>query len=275
MPMTAIEFPAHRVAKPWGRRTLPPCFADVAPDEPPVGEIWFKPPDAAPLMVKYLFTSETLSVQVHPGDAAARRRGHTRGKDEAWVILAADPGTTIALGPKAPTTRAALAAAVGDGSIDGLLDWRPVVAGDVIYVPAGTIHALGPGLTLVEMQQNIDLTYRLYDYGRPRELQLEDALEVVDLEPFRLVDTGYPVGAGRRVLARGKAFTIERLGGGSHGIDLVAPGAVFLSISGDGRIDGSPVSAGRCWALDGRVGIELEAGADALLAYPADAVAPG
>src|SRR3546814_2738640 len=92
-----------------------------------------------------------------------------RGKDEAWLILAAEPDSTIALGTKRPVGREELRDAALDGSIEDLLDWKPVKAGDFYYSPAGTVHAIGAGITLIEVQQNVDLTYRLYDYGRPRD----------------------------------------------------------------------------------------------------------
>ena len=153
--MPAIRLTTKRVEKPWGRDSLWPGFADVPEGGDPVGEIWFEVPggkaDGADpeLLIKYLFTSEKLSVQVHPDDKAARARGYPRGKDEAWVILAADPHATIALGTLKVMTREELRAAALDGSIEDRLDWKAVRAGDYYYSPAGTIHAIGPGLTLV------------------------------------------------------------------------------------------------------------------------------
>jgi len=139
-----------------------------------------------PLLVKLLDTAEWLSVQVHPDDAYAHSvEAHTgfHGKNEAWVILDAEPGARIVYGVKRPVSRDELKAAAEDGSILELLNFVPVVPGDVIFVPAGTIHALGPGIFLYEVQQRSDLTYRLFDYGRGRKLHLEKALEVARLEP--------------------------------------------------------------------------------------------
>src|SRR5690348_12627519 len=149
--MTAVLLSTKRVAKPWGRHSLWPDFDDPAPGEEPIGEIWFpSPPGEDPdLLIKYLFTSERLSVQVHPDDGAARARGHARGKDEAWLVLAAEPESTVALGPKHPLSAGQLRTAALDGSIVELLDWRSVKAGDFIYSPAGTIHAIGAGLTVI------------------------------------------------------------------------------------------------------------------------------
>jgi mannose-6-phosphate isomerase len=171
------------VEKPWGRTDLPAAFG-VQQDRK-VGEIWFEAPDgrALPLLVKYIFTSEKLSVQVHPDDAAARARGLTNGKSECWYVLDAEPGAAIGLGLREKIGRDALRAAALDGSIETLLDWKPAARGDVIDVPAGTIHAIGAGLSLVEIQQPSDATYRLYDYGRPRTLHLDDGVAVATLGP--------------------------------------------------------------------------------------------
>ena len=113
--MTATLLATKRVEKPWGRHTLWPGFSDPAPGGDPVGEVWFQTPDAGTpdLLIKYLFTSERLSVQDHPDDEAARAAGYPRGKDECWVILDAEPGATIALGTKEPTTREKLRHAPG------------------------------------------------------------------------------------------------------------------------------------------------------------------
>ena len=139
-----------------------------------------------PLLVKLLDTAEWLSVQVHPDDAyahAVEAGTGFHGKNEAWVVLDADPGAQIVYGVRRPVSRAELRAAAEDGSILELLNFVPVEPGDVIFVPAGTIHALGPGMLLYEVQQRSDLTYRLFDYGRGRKLHLEKALDVARLEP--------------------------------------------------------------------------------------------
>ena len=142
-----------------------------------------------PLMVKFLDTADWLSVQVHPDDAYARAheaKSGWLGKAEAWVVLEAEPGAQVIYGVKRPVTREELRAAARDGSILELLNFVPVQKGDVIYVPPGTIHALGPGLLVYEVSQRSDLTYRLYDYGRGRELHLDRALNVARLEPMEV-----------------------------------------------------------------------------------------
>jgi mannose-6-phosphate isomerase len=247
--VAARRLERRHVERVWGVRDLPEAFAPPAPTAEPIGEIWFED-DAggtAGLLVKYLFTSERLSVQVHPDDEAARARGHPRGKDEAWYIVDAAPGARIGLGLTHQVSKEALRAAARDGTIETLLDWRPVGAGDLIYSPAGTIHAIGAGLTLIEIQQNLDLTYRLYDYGRPRELHLEEALAVADRGPWSPDGT-----AG--------AFTVERWGAGEAGDETVV-----VPLANAGTIDGAPLEAGTVWRVEGRARIE---GADALVAYP-------
>lgn len=133
-----------------------------------------------PLLVKYIFTSAPLSVQVHPGDDQARARGLTGGKSECWYILAAEPGASLALGFRRRLGREALRQAAAKGSVAELLDWRPVQRGDFFYVPAGTVHSIGGGICLIEIQQNCDVTYRLYDFGRSRPLDLSDAVAVAE-----------------------------------------------------------------------------------------------
>jgi mannose-6-phosphate isomerase len=178
----AVKLDRRYVEKPWGRTDLPPTFG--APAGERIGEVWFVGPSDAPLLAKYLFTSERLSVQVHPDDEQARRRGLAGGKTECWFILDAEPGAKIGLGLQHELTADELRSAALDGSILDELDWRPVRAGDFLYVPPGTIHAIGAGISLLEFQQNCDVTYRLYDYGRPRELHLDDGVAVARREPY-------------------------------------------------------------------------------------------
>lgn len=209
-------------------------------------------------MVKYLFTSERLSIQVHPNDGQARARGHARGKDEAWLILAAEPDATIALGTVRPITQAELRAAALDGSIEQLMDWKPARAGDVIYSPANTVHALGAGLTLIEVQQNVDLTYRLYDYGRPRELHLDDGIAVSDPVPF-IVPPPLP---GERI-CDGPKLTIDRWTGPQS---RSVTSGWLIPVTGGGMIDGARFESAECWMVEGSADLLLDAGCDMLFA---------
>jgi mannose-6-phosphate isomerase len=183
-PSGSLKLHRRQVEKPWGRSDIASCYGTVGDQR--IGEIWFEHPlrDDLPLLIKYLFTSETLSVQVHPNDQQARADGWPRGKSECWYVLDAEPDARIGLGLTKPLSSEELRAAALDGSIKSLMDWRSVKRGDFLFVPAGTIHAIGAGLTLLEIQQNSDATYRLYDYGRARELHLDEAVAVSHARPF-------------------------------------------------------------------------------------------
>ncbi len=194
--------------RPWGARDLAPIF-DKKADRDPIGEVWLTSdtckvangplkgrtlqdlcreygkaflgdncPDTSrfPLLIKFLFPREKLSVQVHPDDEGARRIGQPCGKTECWYVLDAQPGAQVGLGLRPGTSKQQLADAIKEKRAEHLLNWIPISKGELIYVGAGTVHAIGPGSILVETQQNSDTTYRLYDYGRPRELHVEQGL---------------------------------------------------------------------------------------------------
>jgi mannose-6-phosphate isomerase len=132
-----------------------------------------------PLLSKFLFPQEKLSVQVHPDDEGARQVGEPCGKTECWYIAQAKPGAQIGLGLKAGTTRAQFEQSIHEQRAEELLNWINVFRGEMIYVAGGTVHTLGPGSIIVETQQQSDTTYRLYDYGRPRELHLQQGLNAM------------------------------------------------------------------------------------------------
>ncbi len=136
-------------------------------------------PKRFPLLLKFLFPHEKLSVQVHPDDAQAQRVGQPWGKTECWYIAHAEPGAQIALGLKPGVTASQLEEAIHQKRAEEVLNWVNVYSGDMIYVAGGTVHTLGPGSVVVETQQQSDTTYRLYDYGRPRELHLKDGMAAV------------------------------------------------------------------------------------------------
>ncbi len=272
--MTAERLSTIRVQKPWGRRQLWPGFTDPDLTDPPIGEIWFDAPSGTDpeLMVKYLFTSDRLSIQVHPNDAQAHAAGLKRGKEEAWIILAADPGATIGLGTIRPLSAEELRAAALDGSIEQLLDWKPVAAGDVIYSAAGTVHAIGAGLTLIEVQQNIDLTYRLYDYGSTRALHLEEGVAVSKAEPFTGTAGRLPLAPDRTSLVSGRKFVVEQWRWSGERTVHLPPEcpAWLIPVSGSGRCGGQVWQAGECWMMDGDVDVSLDPHADVLFAYLGD-----
>lgn len=179
-----------------------------APEDRRIGEVWFVDGDDLPLLAKYIFTSERLSIQVHPNDEQARARGLPHGKNECWYILDADADARLGLGLKKEVGETDLRNAALDGSIVDLVKWRSVRAGDFIFVPAGTIHAIGSGVSLLEFQQNSDVTYRLYDYGRPRELHLDDGVAVSSRAPFPEHLVQHVDGDERRTLVDGPHFTL-------------------------------------------------------------------
>lgn len=272
--MPATKLHTHRVEKPWGRHTLYPGFEDAPADGPPIGEVWFQQPgDTTPeLLIKYLFTGQKLSVQVHPDDEQAHARGLPRGKDECWTILTAEADSTIALGPKAPITADKLRADAQDGSIEDDLDWVPIKVDDFYYAPSGTIHAIGGGLTVIEVQQNSETTYRLYDYGSDRELHLKDGVDVADLKPYQPITSPGKVHEGRTILVQGPKFVLERWAGGDHVVTLPAGTTAWLvPIKGWGQVGGVDWKAGECVTVTGAETISASTDADMLFAYPGTA----
>ena len=259
--MTAGALVTQRVEKAWGRYDLNPLFEDQPAALAPVGEIWFEDPTGKPheLLVKYLFTDERLSVQVHPDDAAAQARGYARGKDEAWIVLSAEPGAAIALGFTRQFRPDDVRRAALDGFIEHMLHWQPVKAGDVIYSPAGTVHAIGKGLSLIEIQQNLDLTYRFYDYGSDRELHLDDAMAVSDFGPFKEPGHARVIGDGRTVMAEGGKFVLERwtLAGEFDLLSIDAP-IWLLPVEGEVSIDDRPVKLGQVVIVEGGAHLEIK-----------------
>lgn len=209
-----------------------------------VGEIWFASSPEFPLLVKLLFTAESMSVQVHPGDAYAQQHENSRGKTEMWHVLRAEPGAQVALGLRATITKQQLREAAQSGEIESLLNWVPARAGDTFFVPAGTIHAIGAGLVLCEVQQRSDVTYRLYDYGRPRELHLDRAADVAIL-------TARENRPACTLPLECQYFRTEsvRVNGvvrcGSPGKD-----SVYIVIGGEGLIAGEPFRPGDAWEVD-------------------------
>ncbi len=257
---------ARPVERPWGRTELPPPFTALAQGGARIGEIWFEDGEGSPhpLLIKYLFTSERLSIQVHPDDAAAQAAGLASGKDEAWLVFAADPGATIGLGLKRSVTPEALRGAALDGSIEQLVDWRPVAADDFIYSPAGTIHAIGAGVSLVEIQQNADVTYRLYDYGRPRELHLDQGMKVADPKPFAGGREPADLGNGRLVLASGGKFVVERWHAGNPVVFDAGEDEIVLMPLRDGLLHEDRAMAGSVWSARGLSRLQID---DVLVAY--------
>ncbi|MGQ0590690.1 MAG: class I mannose-6-phosphate isomerase [Sphingosinicella sp.] len=255
----------------WGRDALP-NWAETQPSTgAPIGEIWFVEDEDCPaeLLVKYLFTSERLSIQVHPDDKGARAIGFPRGKDEAWLVLDAEPDAVIGIGLKEVASKETLRAAALDGSIEELIDWRPVRAGDFFYSPSGTVHAIGPGLSLVEIQQNLDVTYRLYDYGRPRELHLDAGIAAADPVPWQRSFVPRETGPGREILHAGGNFVVERWTfSGEAEVESADGQLVLVPLSAEGELDCQSLEPGSVWRVDGMANLASAAPLDLLAAYP-------
>lgn len=224
----------------WGFHDLAPWY-DYKTEGEPIGEVWLTGEMCAaatgplagqslkditaqhgrdllgihygdgqfPLLIKLLFPKEKLSVQVHPDDAMAQKYREPRGKTECWYALSAEPGAQVALGIKPGVTPEQIRASIDDATLENLLEMVPVAKDDMLFVDAGTVHAMGPGVVILETQQTSDLTYRMYDYGRPRELHLDKSFEAMRLRtragkiPPRTLN-------GHTLLIDEKYFEIER-----------------------------------------------------------------
>lgn len=258
----------------WGFTDLRPWYDRVADGEP-IGEVWLTGDDCAiatgphkgeklgamfaeehdalvgegkpsgsPILIKVIFAKDKLSVQVHPDDAMARRYGLPRGKTECWYVLDAEPGAKVAAGLKPGTTLDQVRQEIGAGTLESSLNGISVARGDMVFVDSGTVHAIWPGSILLETQQYSDTTYRMFDYGRPRELHIEKSIEATKLVtragkivPRKLAD--------RTVLIDVEYFRVEQIevGGSRTGESLHGnnemPGLAYLfAASGAGRLSG-------------------------------------
>jgi mannose-6-phosphate isomerase len=264
------------VGRIWGSRDLRPWYDCVADGEP-IGEVWLTgdaclvetgphaglalsalfaqepvallgsaaPSPESPLLLKVIFAHDKLSVQVHPDDKLAQKYGFPRGKTECWYALAADPGAEVACGLKPGVTLEKIEEGIQGGTLEESLQLLDVAAGDTIFVDAGTVHAIWPGSILLETQQNCDLTYRMYDYGRPRELHIEKSLEATKLETSA-GKVATKLLADRTVLVDADYFRVERIpvqgsrtsaslqdaGGPAQGL------AYLFAAAGSGRVAG-------------------------------------
>lgn len=242
--MTVRRLTSTALEKVWGAVDTEPWYLR-GPAK--TGEVWFVAPEEPRLLVKFLFTSEKLSVQVHPPDSLDA--GKTiPGKTEMWHVLRAAPGACVALGFERSLDIAQARAAALSGEIEGLLRWVPAQPGDTFFVPAGTVHAIGPGLALCEIQQFSDVTYRLYDYGRPRDLHLDAALGVADLGTHPGASPPVDLGNGRRLLAECPYFRAESIDADG---ELTWPGSptteLLVCLEGGGRFGEETFAPGQVW----------------------------
>lgn len=236
--MKPVRLTPRFVERVWGTTELSPWFPNPAAT---IGEVWYTADDNEtsegislrslmereganllgsavrpvfggrfPILVKLLFTREKLSVQVHPDDVYGHANEGSPGKTEMWFVLHAEDKATIGAGFRETIAPEALRAAVGDGSLEEQVKWWPAVAGETFFVPAGTVHAVGAGVVICEIQQNSDVTYRLWDYGRPRELHVDKSLAVAGLGRHPGPQERVPIEDGE-TLACCAYFTTERL----------------------------------------------------------------
>ena len=269
--------------RPWGARDLRPFFTRVVGHEP-IGEAWLTGdacrvangplagttlaglcrrfgaelvgeaaprPDRFPLLTKFIFPRDKLSVQVHPDDAFAREIGEPCGKTECWYVAKCLPGAQVALGLKEGTNRREFEAAIGENRAEELLNWIELQPGDLIYVEAGTVHTIGPGSILIETQQNSDTTFRLYDYGRPRQLHLDQGLRAMR----ETTNTGKVlprVVEGHDLLVASPCFVVERFAAAKPLLLPASPGLssvqVLVAVEGGAVVEcegAQPVSFNR------------------------------
>lgn len=272
----AIERASVQVAhKPWGVENLRPWSSIDGSDEL-IGELRFGRADesetACHLLLKILFAHQSLSIQVHPSDACARLLGLPNGKTEAWYILSAAPKAQVALGLKRDLNPTQLRQAIGDGSIAELVRWIPVKAGECIFVPAGTIHAIGGGIVLAEVQQFSDATFRLFDFGRQRPLNEDDAVAASDAGPFKARASSRRLTTERTAQITDAHFVVEliALPARSHW-SLTADRETWLLVTeGDAKIGEIRASIGDVIFADADHA-EIEVGSEGmsgLVAYP-------
>jgi len=250
------------VERVWGSETLPAWLPPPVKGKP-IGEAWltagecliegaasfgkpfteliarspaqFAADPTAPeflLLIKLLFPREKLSVQVHPDDALARSLGQPRGKTECWYVLSADPGASVMVGFAQEITPAQVRKAIAAGTLEQKLRSIPVKAGDMVYVPAGTVHAIGPGMVVLETQQTSDVTYRLFDYGRPRELHIEAGLTAMKSSAEAGIVAPVPMDGFTRLITS-PYFVIDRFTVSADGAPLGKRGELQILIALD------------------------------------------
>lgn len=226
----------------WGTHDLSAFYPSHKVGKEPIGEVWLtgeecrvangplagatlgelaskldanlngtaaKTPKRFPLLMKIIFPKDKLSVQVHPDDDGAQKIGQACGKTECWYVLQASRGAHIGLGLRAGIKHREVEQAIHNTTMEQLLNWIEVAPGDMYYVDAGTVHAIGPGCILLETQQNSDTTYRLYDYGRPRQLHVEQGLAAMK-ENTRAGKVKSMGGNGRIVLVSSPCFEVDK-----------------------------------------------------------------
>jgi mannose-6-phosphate isomerase len=240
----AIRLTPSLREKVWGKRHLLPWFPDSGQ---PIGEAWYLADRELPLLVKLLFTDQRLSVQVHPADG----EDGPHGKTEMWHILQADEGAEIAIGFRESISRERLLESTRTGDIEKLLRWIPVKAGETYFTPAHTVHAIGAGVVLCEIQQNSDVTYRLWDYGRPRELHVGKAAAIADLSVAPGAVAPFRVDEHRERVAASDYFVTEavELAAGAQILPDAQICHLWICLEGEGTIGGEKWKRSDVWLV--------------------------
>jgi mannose-6-phosphate isomerase len=266
--MTVEPTQIRLVAKPWGRTDLRPwnVHHDIGCA---TGELWFERTAAnAPcpaLLLKLIFTSAPLSIQVHPDDEFARTVGLAHGKCEAWHVLSASEDAQIAVGLKHRLTPAQLRTCIEDGSIADQIRWRAARAGETTLVPPGTIHAIGSGLVLLEIQQRSEATFRLFDYGRAREIHVDAAVAAAHPDRAARQRPSRKLTAARTLLTQCPYFVLERLALAADAVwhlDATAESWLFI-LTGRARAGTIDMQSGSAVFLEEH-GTRLEVGPEGL-----------
>jgi mannose-6-phosphate isomerase len=250
-----VELSSVRVVRrSWGRTDLLP-WSEFGHDGVAIGELWFQRADrSAPeprLLFSLLFTDEPLSIEVRPDDDFARLIGLPSGASEAWCVLSAVPGARVALGLKRELTRPQLRAAIADQSIAQLVQWRDVATGDVLIVPAGTIHAVGAGVVLAKIEQRCDVAFRLFDDGRQLDIDLDGAVASAVPGPVVEQPPSAVISEGRNVLAQSGSFVLEAVEfmPNSHWQIDAGDETWMLVLDGEVELDRTPVTSGEAMFL--------------------------
>lgn len=279
--MTIARAQQRFVERPWGVGDVRPWSATVSNGKI-IGEIWYELPIGIrmepSLLMKLLFTSEALSIQVHPDDQHAQAMGLANGKTEAWYVLDAASNAQVGIGLKQQYSNNELRQAISDGTISDLVAWRNVATGRALLVPAGTIHAIGAGLVVAEIQQRSEATFRLFDYGRRRELHVDAGLAVANPGPAGEQADPMRLTSERTLLVSSPHFVFERIelpGETSWSLE-VEPETWCLVVGGHGMLasldvakgDGIFVRADRVQLATDHVGMTL------LLAYSGSSPIP-
>lgn len=246
MPIERVN--ATPLVKPWGSMELSPWNLQST-EAGPIGEIWFRRDgfveEQSSLLFKLLFTKQALSLQVHPDDSYARRNGLGNGKTEAWYILAAGADSKVGIGLTINFNKPQLLEAIHDGSIENYINWTRVKAGDVVFVPAGTIHAIGPDLVIAEIQQASDATFRLFDYGRNRPIHPQAAADIAKNTKADIRHLGNQANAEKRLLAACPYFTFVAINvpPASRWTLRATAETWLLALSGDADLAGTSIAA--------------------------------